>query len=258
MKPMLFNTDMVKAIQAGKKTVTRRVIKPQPRQEEENPHRLHSGSWFFDIPSRRFPGALYASVGPYWPPCQPGDVLYVRETWAFDTGDDGDEIGTGYFAYKADDLHHPDCKWRPSIHMPKEAARIFLRVKDVRVERLQDITAEQAIREGISRMFDHLSDEEYRQWVDRVAPGKKKTDWGWDNYLWHGHFGSYGMGNKLSDAWPYQYSGYDEPVGSFSSLWNRTLLLKDWPTYGWDANPWVWVIEFEPCERPDVDKAAEK
>lgn len=246
MKPMLFNTDMVKAILAGKKTVTRRVIKNVP--ENAYPGHCVMGAGLFDNETHQ-----RVVAAPY----KPGDVLYVRETWAFDTGDDGDEIGTGYFAYKADDLHHPDCKWRPSIHMPKEAARIFLRVTAVRAERLQSITPEQAIREGISRMFDHLPDEEYRQWAARVAPGKKKTDWGWDNYLWHGDFGNYGMGNKLSDAWPYQYSGYDEPVGSFSSLWNKTLPLKEWPTYGWEANPWVWVIEFERCERPDVDKEAD-
>ena len=82
IKPILFNTEMVKAILAGKKTVTRRVIKPQPRQGEEKPHRLPSGCWFFEIPSRRFPCTPDVSVGPYWPPCQPGDILYVRETWA--------------------------------------------------------------------------------------------------------------------------------------------------------------------------------
>lgn len=242
IKPILFNTEMVRAILEGRKTVTRRVIKPQPK----SPVVCSLGVWQETIPCAN-------GVRVFPPPYRPGDILYVRETWAFDTGDDGDEIGTGYFAYKADDLHHPDCKWRPSIHMPKEAARIFLRVTDVRVERLQEITAEQAVQEGIVRMFDHLKDEEYNQWSARTAPGKKKSDWGWNNYLWHGDFGAYGMGNKLSDAWPYQMSGYEDPRGSFSSLWNLTVKLKDWPTYGWDANPCVWVIEFERCERPRED-----
>lgn len=270
MKPILFNTDMVKAILAGKKTVTRRVIKPQP-SKEVTPRRLDAHCWSFDVlgtPIR--PDYPVRITEPYWPPYQPGDVLYVRETWA-STPDLFGEFPQ--YIYRADyderDLRlgegngetltdFPACvKWRPSIHMPKEAARIFLRVTAVRAERLQSITPEQAIREGISRMFDHLPDDEYVQWAARVAPGKKKTDWGWDNYLWHGDFGNYGMGNKLSDAWPYQYSGYDEPVGSFSSLWNKTLPLKEWPTYGWEANPWVWVIEFERCERPGMEQEAD-
>lgn len=257
MKPILFNTDMVKAILAGKKTVTRRVIKNVP--ENAYPGHCVMGAGLFDNETHQ-----RVVAAPY----KPGDVLYVREMWC-------DPSDTGWpIIYKADlpmhwdaeetehgeavDLRVEDFKWRPSIHMPKEAARIFLRVTAVRAERLQSITPEQAIREGISRMFDHLPDDEYIQWAARVAPGKKKTDWGWDNYLWHGDFGSYGMGNKLSDAWPYQYSGYDEPVGSFSSLWNRTLPLKEWPAYGWEANPWVWVIEFERCASPWAEKEAEK
>lgn len=190
IKPILFNTEMVKAILAGKKTVTLRVIKPQPRQGEENPHRLHSGCWFFEIPSRRFPCTPDVSVGPYWPPCQPGDVLYVRETWAFDTGDDGDEIGTGYFVYKADDLHHPDCKWRPSIHMPKTAARIFLRVKDVRVERLQNITGDECPSEGVPLYSGPAGGREacYRFcfadiWDDTIKPSDLR-DYGWSANPW--------------------------------------------------------------------------
>lgn len=205
MKPILFNTDMVWAILEGRKTVTRRVIKPQPRKGEENPHRLPSGCWYFDMPSLRFPGTNDAVVGPYWPACQPGDILYVRETWAFDTGDDGDEIGTGYFAYKADDLHHPDCKWRPSIHMPKEAARIFLKVTDVRVERLQDMHLIDCLKEGVRLTTVEQS--------DLVIQGMRARE-------------------------------------RFSGVWDDTIKPADLDTYGWDANPWVWVIEFERCERP--------
>ena len=211
MKPILFNTDMVKAILAGKKTVTRRVIKPHFRPGEASWQVItekHTGKYVrIEYLDEWENETRYMRE-----PCQPGDILYVRETWA-------DPSGTGWpIVYKADlpmrwdaeetehgeavDLRAEDFKWRPSIHMPEWAARIFLRVTAVRAERLQSITPEQAIREGISRMFDHLPDDEYIQWTARVAPGKKKTDWGWDNYLWHGDFGSYGMGNKLSDAWP--------------------------------------------------------
>ena len=218
MKPMLFNTDMVKAILAGKKTVTRRVIKPQPRQGEENPHRLPSGCWYFDIPSRRFPGTLDASVGPYWPPCQPGDVLYVRETWA-------DPSATGWpIVYRADlplhydaeetahgeavDLRVEDFKWRPSIHMPEWAARLFLRVKSVRVERLQAITGDACACEGIPLYSGPIGGREayYRK--------------------------------------------------AFAGLWDSTIKPDDRATYGWEANPWVWVIEFERCASPWDEKEA--
>lgn len=249
IKPILFNTEMVRAILDGRKTVTRRLVKPQyVLDADNNPH-------FFS----RAEGNLFVWKDmPYIktaikPPYLSGDVLWIRETWSRVF------VRPKRYIYKADadqgvgeGVGLP-IRWRPSIHMPKEAARIFLRVTDVRVERLQEITAEQAVQEGIVRMFDHLKDEEYNQWSARTAPGKKKSDWGWNNYLWHGDFGAYGMGNKLSDAWPYQMSGYEDPRGSFSSLWNLTVKLKDWPTYGWDANPWVWVIEFERCERPSED-----
>jgi hypothetical protein len=123
-KPILFNTQMVRAILDGRKTCTRRIVKPQPT--------AHYG------------------VQCIKPPYQPGDILYVRETWSlrFD--------GEKYF-YKADKntsreekrlLDYNDVKWRPSIHMPKEAARIWLKVTNVRVERLQEITEAQTEEEG--------------------------------------------------------------------------------------------------------------
>ena len=85
IRPVLFNTEMVKALLEGRKTVTRRVVKPQPQESETNPHRLTSGCYYFDVPSKRFPGDLDRIVGPYWPPYQPGDILWVRETWAQDS-----------------------------------------------------------------------------------------------------------------------------------------------------------------------------
>lgn len=123
-KPILFNTQMVRAILDGRKTCTRRIVKPQPT--------AHYGMQCIK------------------PPYQPGDILYVRETWSlrFD--------GEKYF-YKADKntsreekrlLDYNDVKWRPSIHMPKEAARIWLKVTNVRVERLQKITEAQTEEEG--------------------------------------------------------------------------------------------------------------
>lgn len=136
--------------------------------------------------------------------------------------------------------------------MPKEAARIWLKVTDVRVERLWDITEEQAVREGTIRIYDDLSDVEYVAQTKRtgIYP-KAKEEWGYKNYLWHVKFGIHGIGNKMSDSWKYQYSSYDSARDSFSSLWNTTVPLNDWDNYGWEVNPWVWVIEFERCDRPE-------
>lgn len=124
-----------------------------------------------------------------------GDILYVRETWK--------EAPKGYYYYEdwqKDDIADVT-KWKPSIHMPKEAARIWLKVTDVRVERLQDITSEQIGREGVEVEYPHVLNGEEKRYA-------------------------------------------------FSTLWNNTIKKSDIDRYGWDANPWVWVIEFERCEKP--------
>lgn len=140
--PILFNTQMVRALLEGRKTVTRRVVKPQP-----------NGNGMVKMPDDSCWPGYWAEVGSprvIKPPYQPGDVLYVRETWAeLETA-----YGVPYYAYKADDsdLHHSSgenfSRWYPSIYMPRKAARIFLRVTGVRVERLQDITPDQIDAEG--------------------------------------------------------------------------------------------------------------
>ena len=140
VKPILFNTEMVKAIMEGRKTQTRRVIR------------------FPDGTTGRLPecGArdyIYYLGGIKYPPYQAEDVLWVRETWC--------RIGNPkagrpmHYCYRAD-MEEPSkddmgfmALWKPSIHMPKEAARLFLRVKDVRVERLQDMKAQDSLDEGV-------------------------------------------------------------------------------------------------------------
>ena len=127
---------------------------------------------------------------------QPGDILYVRETWK--------KAPNGYYYYE--DWQRNDIaditKWKPSIHMPKESARIWLKVTDVRVERLQEITEEQAKLEGCNS----------------------------------------GM-----------LTGPCTARGQFENLWNSTIKKSDLDLYGWDANPRVWVIEFDRCEKPEVN-----
>jgi len=141
-------------------------------------------------------------------PYQPGDILYVRETWCKGSLNYHKEK---YF-YKADDNEF-HCHWHPSIHMPKEAARIWLKVTDVRVERLQEITREQILREGANQCaINHYikqMPEETEEWIEAAYKAE------------------------------------------FQQLWNSTLKKSDLIRYGWDASPWVWVIEFERCEKPE-------
>ena len=190
-KPILYNADMVRAILDGRKTVTRRVVNPQIET---------FGKAF------AYKGALCSMD---WVTEQSqykiGDILYVRETWHKMYRKDD-------YIYRADNPKLPfgGVTWRPSIHMPKSAARIFLKVTDVRVERLQDITAEQAIKEGF----------------EGIPCGCSTTG--------------------CTDCYD---SGWSEPpqVG-FMYTWDSTMPKKDIDRYGWEANPWVWVYEFERVE----------
>lgn len=207
MKPILFNTEMVRAILAGRKTATRRVIKPQPDEH------LTTGESALEL--------LAVVCGPY----HPGDILYVRETWA--------KVGDKAYGYKADDIWSVP-RWRPSIHMPREAARIFLRVTDVRVERLQDITDEQALAEGVPE------DDDYPLENPVYCPKCKG-----EGILGAVHPVSLGY---MDIDCPY----CNTPPKRFSNLWDSTLKPTDCALYGWDANPWVWVIEFERIKKEDI------
>ena len=154
---------------------------------------------------------------------------------------DFSKVLTNDFEYYADGLHEKD-HWkdkyertwmhrRPSIHMPKEAARIWLKVKDVRVERLQDIAEEQALSEGVPDDLDYP--------ISKVYCPRCRGE---------GLIGTVGvsLGYMEVDC-PY----CDTAIKRFKNLWNSTIKKSDLDRYGWDANPWVWVIEFERCEKPE-------
>lgn len=208
IRPILFNGDMVRAILDGRKTCTRRVIKPQ---WGECPHcKYVHYNYIYD---KMAENVYCARCGyPFEPerrsPYQLEDILYVRETWGHPISLNSDK----QYVFRADKIAESGFEndshiWHPSIHMPKEAARIWLRVTDVRVERLQDITAEQVVKEGTTGLTMDLiqnSDELKRH--------------------------------------------YDIP---FAVLWDSTIKKADRNLYGWAANPWVWVIEFERCEKPE-------
>jgi len=207
MKPILFNTEMVRAILEGRKTVTRRAIKPQPTYSPRDGFTWNGGAYGTDLPPT-IKGAGYnlRCVAPY----KVNDILYVRESWV--------ELSSGY-EYKADGetIDHLGnyIKWRPSIHMPKEAARIFLKVTDVRVERLQDITEEQATKEGCKAGSFEF----------------KGAVWGQDD----------------TDEWT--------AIDDFSNVWQSTIKKDQFNKYGWKSNPYVWVIEFEKLEFNSMEEA---
>ena len=165
MKPILFNTEMVQAILSGQKTVTRRPIKPAPK----SPLVCVSGKWLETQPCAN-------GVRCIAPPYRPGDILYVRETWSpvF--------VRPKRYIYKAD-CNEVDpflIQWHPSIHMPKEAARLFLRVKAVYAERLKEISASSAMDEGVTdwKNFVALWDSTIKT-ADIPLDGWAANPWVW-------------------------------------------------------------------------------
>lgn len=167
IKPILFSTDMVSAILDGRKTMTRRPVTGNRGKDYMNaPSRTNLfskiekvyGTWM-GLSREGIPFINDPIKQPY----KVGDVCWVRETWMPET-EQG--IPTGSYIYKATDKPEPDgdkpLKWRPSIHMPKEAARIFLRVTDVRVERVQDISAEDVAAEGLPSHIIPPGHEHYK------------------------------------------------------------------------------------------------
>ena len=191
--PILFNTEMVKAILDGRKTVTRRLVRKNDIEKLLNSpfHEQHP-----EVTDIQIINKLCT------PPYQTGDIMYVRETWKYSHGCYWHKAG-----FTPQSIEY--VKWKPSIHMPKEAARIFLKVKDVRVERLQDIC-------GRGTPQDH---------VTNIAR----------------------EGIQLQAV----MENYQKQIDDFKQLWNSTIKKTELEQFGWDANPYVWVIEFERCEKPE-------
>ena len=184
-KPIIFSTSMVKAILDGRKTQTRRVVKPQPTLNI--PLGFCTGATDGKNIGK-FGFGLCGDGGQikyYKPKYQVGDILWVRETWKPSPYDDG------VYAYKANGLPEPaGCQylnWRPSIHMPRAAARIFLRVTDVRVERLQDISETDAKAEGITVVTNNsglMYCRKFRDLWDKINGKRDKGAYKWDSNPW--------------------------------------------------------------------------
>lgn len=231
-RPILFSGPMVRAILEGRKTVTRRAIKPIMRsadlqfdlQQEED------GSWnpYHTFDESRFDrsGTEHPIKCPYG---QPGDRLWVRESWwqagdwqsSYPEDDEGSWFGSKRIVYSVDGLppnesnhcypsglrngHYsaaePNRIWRhrPSIHMPRWASRILLEITDVRVERLQDISGDQAEAEGVDSA----------------------------------------MCRQFLETSPSRHECKEAVIHGFAGLW--ASINGD---ESWNANPWVWVVKF--------------
>lgn len=215
-KPILFNTEMVKAILDDSKTETRRVIKRTPSNDDPCGY----GFWKeYNERDKRWYVKDYTHAPVWWTleeyiskfsKYHVGDIIWVRETWAVcdalnlcspNKCNIEHQLKEKIVWYKADGEQPNEGKtagehmigrgrWRPSIHMPREASRLFLKVKAVRIEELHELDYEDVAREGLK-------------------------------------------------------TGYDGWTLAFKNLWNGTLKKDQLDMYGWDSNPWVWVIEFE-------------
>ncbi len=222
-KPILFSTEMVKAILAGRKTMTRRVIKDKVFQEWQD---VGFSSDFI-----KHPDNSWSKKCPYG---QVGDILWVRETWNVDSVNDHNKtmaidfkaIQDGYHGAEVIRRFKPErytqfrkfyqkAGWQSSLFMPREAARILLKVTNIRVERLQDITETDAMDEGALRI---PNTPEYQKAFDAAVAAKEKPPLG------------------------------ETPRQRFARLWDS---LNTERGYGWDLNPWVWVVEFERVKMED-------
>lgn len=221
MKPILFNTPMVRAILEDRKGATRRII-PWDKVNAvlNSPARKNNPDVLDEVFVRNLCDCRYSV----------GDILYVRETWAItsrirDIADDGPVYMADLSEMELRYLRDKGFKWRPSIHMPKDLARIFLRVTDIQAERLQDITNEGILLEGVlpRALKAHGCECAWAEDGCRDKPCANR-----DAY------------ERLTYSYP------------FSELWDSTLRPAEREEYGWKADPWAWAIRFERVEKPEV------
>jgi len=205
--PIIFSTPMVQAILEGRKTMTRRILKVQPKDNQDwklstmmssssREDKKHEGKLHWVVYNNKFSIKEYDERYFLCPFGKVGDQLWVRECFQYKLND------KTMVAYRAD-VHESAAtviSWKPSIFMPKAAARIWLEITNIKVERLNEITEEDALCEGVE------FDDENKFWFD--------------------------YSNPLSECY--------NPIQSFETLWMK-INGED----AWDLNPWVWVIEFK-------------
>lgn len=206
-KPILFSTEMVQAILAGRKTMTRRVVKPQQLIKGDgslNTCFMTNHLW------KKVHKEMPMAFGPiYFCPYQIGTVLWVKETWRVVKVDDiHKKMLVDYLADKSERVvkfsterydkfrkFYKKNGWQSSLFIPREASKLLLKVTNIRFERLQEITERDAMKEGFLGYYDSYADEQVTEATD-----------------------------------------------DFVLLWDS---LNKHRGYGWDSDPWVWVVEFE-------------
>jgi hypothetical protein len=201
--PILFSIPMVQAIKDERKTMTRRTkgLINVPEQVVTIDRYNRVGQFTMWDKQKR----IVKQIGecPYG---KPGDILWVRETWIDTFIPHTTPVGGLY--YKADHPEEKSLRWKPSIHMPKGIARIWLKITSIKVERLNDITEEDAIKEGV---LLHKNGNKYFNYTPRY---EEITQFVYDCYT---------------------------AKASFKTIWNS---INKFP-FNYRENPWVWVIEFE-------------
>ena len=241
MKGKIFNAQEVQAIIAGTKTMFREVIKNKTNFGDFLQTREAGDGWYKDrVISMRHKRGSWADYTlenfvEKFCPYQVGQKIFCKEAWGRKA------TGSG-IAYKADNpnqliyqYQHLPVKWRLPQHMKQEHSRLTLEITDIKVERLKDISEDDAIKEGVNKLFT----EEEMKHVLRVHQTEKNDTY--KNYLWHGHIGRT-ITKKQSDEWEYQCSAYEKAKDSFFSLWNATHKK---PEEKFEVNPFVWVVDFK-------------
>lgn len=265
-RPILFNAAMIRALLAGTKTQTRRLVKPQP-------------DWMPEVRSTRLSGPFIWPIGSPGQQCGvpitklpygiPGDLLWVREGWLvrrFEPCEpherDWQELRAPTVRYLADGLEHQFIrnwaaedayrgaveKGKPSIHMHRWASRLTLEITDVQVERLQDISEADAIAEGIYRS---TPDDEDRAWFRDYheeqtgeAPSQADVEQ-FNEGVWKAPGVRQGWGGtpaqRDQDQW------FPNAPGAYGLLWKAINGPESWA-----ANPWVWAVSFR-VHRQNVD-----
>jgi len=228
-RPILFSAPMVRAILDGRKTQTRRAVKRPASLDSLEASPNYPGEWVPWVDGDPQESILC----PYG---VPGDTLWVRESWC------AADVPSG-FCYMADHPGDPrGLGWRPSIHMPRKASRLTLRITNVRVERLQDISEADAIAEGLYRSKPDDDDRAWFAAYTEEQSGSPPTPGEWETFnagVWMvpGVPQGWGMtpAERRRDTWG------PTPQFCYRLLWEH-INGKG----GWAANPWVWAVS---CER---------
>jgi hypothetical protein len=232
-RPILFSAPMVRALLDGRKTQTRRIVKGT------------AAEWLAD-PIGFLPEFVADPGNHLCPYGVPGDLLWVREAFAYLSDCRHNDPGTRALAegcfYRADDgaTQSDISRWRPSIHMPRFLSRLTLRITDVRVERLQDISEADAVAEGLYKSFPDDADREWfkhhREDEGHVPAAAEWADLEQGVWMVPGVPQGWGLtaAERQRDQWA------PSPQFAYRQLWNH---IND--PGSWDANPWLWCVAFE-------------